>query len=339
MHKLILKKSTCYKEAIKLLNLNGTGFLPVISEDKKFLGIITDGDVRKSILNDNLNINEIINFSPYKISVKSTYYQRLNFLKKIKRRHLPLVNDDGTFSDIFTLDSINYNSYPNWVVIMAGGLGNRLGELTKDIPKPMLPLDEKPILEHIINSFIHHGFRNFVICLNYKGDLIKNYFDNGEKWSINIQYVEEKKRLGTGGALSLINIKSEAPIIVTNGDVLTSQSFESLLQFHNKHQSVATMCVREVNNKIPYGLIDIDENNNILDLKEKPEQTFHINAGIYVLDKKVLKSIPKKTYFDLTTLFKNLIKTNEIIKSYNLSDFWIDIGNPHNYKTIVNKFK
>lgn len=336
---LTLTKNTSLNEAILLLDKSGEGVLPVVNSNKKFIGIVTDGDIRKAILDNKFELENVINKKPYTLSINSSKIERLNFLKKIKRRHLPLLNDEGELAEIFTLDSFEFNNYSNWVVIMAGGLGTRLGNLTKDTPKPMLPLANKPILEHIMNSFIHHGFRNFIFCLNYKGELIKDYFGKGDKWGVNIEYIEENKRLGTGGALSLINFDIKEPIIVTNGDVLTSHSFEALMRFHCEHKALATMCVREISNKIPYGLIDFDQNNNIIDLKEKPEQNFYINAGIYVLESKVLKKIPKDTYFDLPTLFKDLIKNKQIVKCYNISSFWIDIGTKANYLSLINSFR
>ncbi|MBY0540642.1 MAG: CBS domain-containing protein, partial [Campylobacterales bacterium] len=157
-NRLILNNETKFNDAIKLLDLNGNGVLPVVDEDEKLLGLITDGDIRKAILNNHLDLEHIINKNPHKLHVDTSKNQIINYLKKIHRRHIPLVDDENRFVKVFTLDEIDFNLKPNWVVIMAGGLGTRLGELTKDTPKPMLKVGAKPIVEHIIDMFVSHGF-------------------------------------------------------------------------------------------------------------------------------------------------------------------------------------
>jgi len=258
------------------------------------------------------------------------------YLKKIKRRHLPLVNDENIFVEMFTLDEIDFNTEPNWVVIMAGGLGTRLGELTKDTPKPMLEVANRPMLEHIIELFVSHGFTKFILSVNYKSEVIKDYFKDGSDFGIEIKYIEEKKRLGTGGALSLINFEINEPFFVTNGDVITSLDFRKVLQSHNNENAKATMCIRRDNYQIPYGVIEVDKKNNITKIEEKPKYDFFINTGIYVLDSECLNYIPKNEYFDLPTLFKILGKNNESVKSYEISEYWIDIGHKEDYIKINN---
>ena len=229
---LVLKASSSLEEAIKLLDDNGTGVLPVIDNSKKFLGLITDGDIRKAILNKNLDIEHIINRKPFKLNIKATKQQKMTYLKSIHRRHLPLVDDENKFIEMFSLNENDFNLKPNWVVVMAGGLGKRLGDLTKETPKPMLKVVNKPMIEHIIDFFISHGFTKFIFCVNYKANIIKDYFKDGKEFGVQIKYIEEKKRLGTGGALSLIDFELKDPFFVTNGDVLASLDYEDLLDFH-----------------------------------------------------------------------------------------------------------
>ncbi len=294
------------------------------------IGIITDGDIRKAILNNKLDLEHIINSNPYRLNVSTSKIKCIQYLKQIKRRHVPLVDDQDKFVSIFTLDDIDFNLKPNAVVIMAGGLGTRLGELTKDTPKPMLHVGDKPILEIIIEKFMEFGFNKFYISVNYKKEIIKNHFGDGQKLGIDILYLEEDKRLGTGGALSLIKENLIEPIIVTNGDVLANIDFEELLNFHTEKNSPATMCVREYEHTIPYGVVDT-KNQKIISLSEKPQIKFNINTGIYVLSPESVKKIPKDVYFELPTLFENIISDGLDPYYYKVMDYWIDIGQKEEY--------
>lgn len=333
-NRLVLNNETKFNDAIKLLDLNGNGVLPVVDENEKLLGLITDGDVRKAILNNNLDLEHVINKNPHKLNQSLSKNQIVNFLKKIHRRHVPLVDDENKFIKIFTLDEIDFNLKPNWVVIMAGGLGTRLGELTKDTPKPMLKVGAKPMVEHIIDMFVSHGFTKFMLSVNFKAEVIKEYFGDGSKFGIEVKYLEEKKRLGTGGALSLIDTELNEPFFVTNGDVLSSLDYEKLLNFHKEQNTTATMCIRKDSYQIPYGVIEIDEENNIKAMKEKPIKEFFINTGIYVLEPKVLEFVPKNEFFDLPSLFDVLKTDGKVIKSFEITDYWIDMGKPSDYEKV-----
>jgi dTDP-glucose pyrophosphorylase len=337
MHKLILNNDSKFDEAIKLLDKNGNGVLPVVDEDNIFIGLITDGDIRKAILKKQLDLKHIINNNPFTLNVKSSKMKRIQYLKNIKRRQVPLIDDNNKFISLFTLDELEFNIKENIVVIMAGGLGTRLGELTKDIPKPMLHVGNKPILETIIEKFIEFGFYKFYLSVNYKKEIIKKYFRDGTKWGIEINYLEEDKRLGTGGALSLIKEKLTEPIIVTNGDVLTNINFDELLLFHNEKKSKATMCIREYEHIVPYGVIETQK-DMITSLSEKPRIKFNINAGVYVLEPSSVEKIPKNKYYDLPSLFNYLIENDTIPYCYKLSDYWIDIGRVEEFERAQKDF-
>lgn len=337
-NRLVLKNETKFNDAIKLLDLNGNGVLPVVDKDGKLLGLITDGDIRKAILNNHLDLEHIINKNPYKLNIDSSKAQIVSYLKKVHRRHLPLVDDKNKFIKIFTLDEIEFNFKSNWVVIMAGGLGTRLGELTKDTPKPMLKVGAKPMIEHIIDMFVSHGFTKFMLSVNYKAEVIKEYFKDGSKFGIEVKYLEEKKRLGTGGALSLIDVEFDEPFFVTNGDVLSSLDYEELLSYHKEQNAMATMCIRKDSYQIPYGVIEVDEANNIKAMKEKPKKEFFINTGIYVLNPEVLNYVPKDEFFDLPSLFDVLKRENKSTKAFEITDYWIDMGKPSDYEKIKEKY-
>ena len=322
---LVLDKSSKFYDAIKKLDENGNGVLPIIDNKGCFLGLVTDGDIRRAVLNKHLDLEHIINKNPYKLTTESTYHERVKYLKQVKRRHLPIVDKDNILIEIFTLDSASIKLMPHSVVIMAGGLGKRLGELTKSTPKPMLQVGRKPLLETILISFIESGFYKFYISVNYKKEIIMNYFGDGSKWGIEIEYLIEDKRLGTAGSLSLIQENHKYPLIVINGDVVTSLDYDGLLTYHLKHKSKATMCIMEYEHIVPYGVIEV-KNHEIISLSEKPRVLFNINTGIYVLEPDVIANIPIDTFYDMTELFDYIVKGNQKVCAYTLKDYWIDVG-------------
>ena len=329
---LIFDENSVLEEALRLLDENGNGVLPVVDRNNKFIGIITDGDIRRAFLNKNLSLNTVINRNPFTIRDTASKIRKIQFLKKIHRRHLPILNEKGELVDVFLLDEIDFNIKDNSVVIMAGGLGSRLGELTKNIPKPMLKVGEKPILEIILESFIDKGFNDFYISVNYKSDIIKNYFKDGRDYGVKIQYLEEDKPLGTVGGLTLIEPIPTKPFFLINGDILTDVNFEDVLNHYNKSKALATVCVRNYSFNVPYGVINTDGNNNIKTIDEKPKFNFKVNAGIYVLNPELLNEIPKNSYYDITSLFNKILKNKGKISTYTINGYWLDIGLKNDFK-------
>jgi NDP-sugar pyrophosphorylase family protein len=220
---------------------------------------------------------------------------------------------------------ISKNPKKSPVVLMAGGLGSRLRPLTNDCPKPLLKVGGKPILEIILEKFIDEGFQNFFISINYMGDSIRSYFGDGSRWDVSIEYLEEKERLGTAGGLSLFPEPPDEPVIVMNGDLLTKINFNNLLNFHKDSRASATMCVREHEVSIPYGVVRA-ESSRLIELQEKPVQKILVNAGIYVLSSEAVRLIPENSYFDMTDLFNTMIAKNWHTSVYQIREYWIDIG-------------
>ena len=220
---------------------------------------------------------------------------------------------------------------------MAGGLGTRLRPLTQDTPKPLLKVGNKPILETIIENFAKYGFVNITISVNYKADMIKEYFGDGSALGVNIDYIEESKRLGTAGALSLIKERPQEPFFVMNADLLTNVNFEHLLDFHLLERSVATMCVREYDYQVPYGVIETD-GSLITSIKEKPLHKFFVNAGIYTLSPQVFEYIPKDEFYDMPTLFEDIIANNLKSVSFPIHEYWLDIGRMEEFEQAQNEY-
>jgi len=330
--KLIYSEQSTLDEALKLLDQNGNGFLPVVDADNKLIGVITDGDLRRAVLNKTLSLDQIINRNPVTENSSVPYTVVKRKLHEIRRRHMPIVDDAGKLVDVVILNDFESVPKSNWVVIMAGGMGTRLGDLTKNTPKPMLEVGGKPILQRIIEHFKSQNFVRFILCVNYKSEVIENYFGNGEKFGVEIRYTKESKRLGTAGALSLIDFEITEPFFVVNGDVLTSINFEDFLNFHTVSHSSATMCVKRYAYEMPYACVDFDEQMNLLHLKEKPLYDYHINTGMYILEPAVLKSVTYDEYLDMPGFFESLIETKNAAKVFKIDDYWLDVGKYDDFK-------
>jgi len=322
----ILKDDSTFELAVEALDRTGLGFIAVVDETNLLLGILTDGDIRRSFLRKEFDLRSIINKNPEVMNETSSQQEIISRLKILHRRHMPLVNDKMQLKGVFSLDDITFVTRDNPVVIMAGGLGSRLGKLTKTTPKPMLNVGNRPMLQHLIEQFRDQGFRKFIFCVNYKKDIIRDYFSDGSTLGVKIEYIEEEKRLGTAGALSLINPRINVPFFVINADILVNIDFMQLLNFHLKSQSLATMCVREFQMQVPYGVINSNNNNKLLSLDEKPKITFDVNAGIYLLDPSVNTYIPKNQFFDMPSLFEILIDKELQTSVFQINDYWRDIG-------------
>lgn len=330
-NKLLYSPAVTLDEIIRLLDNNGNGFLPVVDKDDKLVGIITDGDLRRAILNKKYDLESIINKKPGVASANESHVDIKRKLREMRRRHMPVVDANGKLIEVVVLDDFEKLVKENWVVIMAGGLGSRLGDLTKDTPKPMLEVGGKPMLRRIMEHFETFGFHKFILCVNYKSEVIENYFGNGEQFGFEIKYTKETKRMGTAGALSLIDFEIDQPFFVVNGDIITSINFEDFLNFHSIKQADATMCVKRFSHEIPYACVEFDENYDLKMLKEKPTLDYFINAGMYVLNPSCLGFLQKNEFFDMPSLFEVLSQNNKSTKVFTISDYWLDIGMKDDY--------
>ncbi len=340
MKNLVLKDTSTLKEAVYKLDANGNGFLAIVDKNNKLIGILTDGDIRRGFLNGSKELMEVVNITPETMSERSKKDEIIYKLTKTHKKHMPLVDQNGILVDVFILDDERFNIKPNWVVIMAGGMGTRLGGLTSDIPKPMLPLGGKPMIERIIELFRLSGFTKFMISVNYKSEVIKKYFKNGEKLGIEVIYLEEESRLGTAGALSLIDKKLITDVFfVVNGDVIASLDYEEMLKYHKYSNADATMCIKENSLQIPYGVIQIDEDNSIIAIEEKPFNFYYINTGVYTCSSSVLDTLEENSCLDMTTLFRILGDEKKVVKTFLLEGHWSDLGVPDDYHNADNQFK
>ncbi len=314
----------------------------VVDSRDKLIGTLSDGDIRRGLLKGlgmEDEIRDIYNPNPVVADIRDKKEKIIELAISKKVYQIPIVNASFQVVKLAEIDHLlQREKHANSVVLMAGGLGKRLRPLTDDTPKPMLKIGERPILENVIRKFIKNGFFNFYISLNYKGEKIKEYFGDGQSLGVNISYIEEERKMGTAGALSLIKEKQNMPILVMNGDILTGVNFEELLDFHIRREAEATMCIREYGMEVPFGVVGLKQ-SNIVSIEEKPVQKFYVNAGIYVLNPDVLDDILPDTSIDMTSIFESLVKGNKTILSYPIREYWMDIGKPEDFQKAEEDFK
>ncbi|MEQ8352753.1 MAG: nucleotidyltransferase family protein [Leptospiraceae bacterium] len=338
---ILLRKEDSLVDAIQKIDASGAQIAIIADEQGKLEGVLTDGDVRRSILKGydlKVLVKDVMNRNPRTVLASTPSSEILHIMRKNTYHQIPLVDEEGRVAGLITLDElIGATDRPNRVVLMAGGQGKRLHPLTIDTPKPLLQVGGRPILESIVQRFADQGFVHFFISVNYKAEMICDYFGNGERWGVNIQYIHEDKSLGTAGALSLIEEQLEDPIIVMNGDLLTHVNFNFMLKFHLETDSVATMAVREYDFEVPYGVVSV-ENQRIREIEEKPIHRFFVNAGIYVLSPEALSYLPQNQHLNMTTLFDTLVAQDRIASAYPLREYWLDIGRMSDYEKAKNEY-
>ena len=284
---ILLKPEATLLDAINVLDRESLRIVLVVDEQSRLLGTVTDGDIRRALIkykNMDTRLSLAMSTEPT-VAAKSTEPKAvLDMMQKMDLLHIPIVDEQGIVAGLETLQSLTTSKKKNNpVFLMAGGFGKRLHPLTKDIPKPLLKVGNKPILQTILEQFAEAGFFNFYISTHYKAEMVKEYFGNGEKWGVKIEYVHEEAPLGTAGSLGLLPSSiPNLPIVMMNGDLLTKVNFEYLLQFHDEQSGMATMCVREYDLQVPYGVVKA-EGQYITSIVEKPVKKFFVNAGIYVL--------------------------------------------------------
>ncbi|WP_068977134.1 MULTISPECIES: nucleotidyltransferase family protein [Aeromonas] len=328
--KVVLSTKHTVHDALTVINAAALRICLVVDDKRHLLGVVTDGDIRRAILSNvalTQSVTKVMNKTPITVSAKLSRAQLLDTMSSYSILSLPVLNETGQLIGLETWErATSQPTYNNPVLIMAGGFGTRLKPLTDTCPKPMLKIGDKPILETLLNQFIKAGFKNIYISTHYMPELIADYFGDGSAWGANIKYIHEKHPLGTGGALGLLPAElPKLPLIMMNGDVLTTVDFNSLLDFHIQNGSDATMCVREYSYQIPYGVIT-GEGNNITSMVEKPVHHFFVNAGIYVVNPHIVRSVTKEERIDMPTLLERHMQEKKCISMFPLHEYWLDIG-------------
>jgi len=333
------------KTALEKLNKSATKVLLVVNPEGKLLGTLTDGDIRRFLLkNGNLNalVKDVYNPNPVYVTENSSPQEvRKKFLKH-KVELLPVLDPKGVVKDYITwteafsseeLKGLFKKECLNIpVVIMAGGKGTRLAPITKVIPKPLVPLKGKTMIEHVIETFTRHGAKEFHIIVNYKGELIEAYFNSLSEKNYSVNFVREKEFLGTAGSLKFLEPFIGETFIVSNCDILLNVDYCKVLEFHQREGADFTSLTVIKQYRIPYGVVKTSNGGHIEDIEEKPELLFQVNAGVYILSKEVLKFIKPNEVLDMPQLIKRLLEANKKVVAYPIKESdYIDMGQWEEY--------
>ncbi|MDN3513522.1 MAG: nucleotidyltransferase family protein [Candidatus Brocadia sp.] len=332
---IIVGENRAFKDVIALINNTHSGIALVVDHEKRLIGIVTDGDIRRAILSGILleePVSRIMVRNPVTVSMDCTKGEICRYFADKKISHLPVVDKENRIIGIFYETSFRKEGLLDIpVVIMAGGFGKRLRPLTDKVPKPMLKIGEKPILQLLIEKFRDIGVSDFFITINYLADIIENYFADNEKVKANITFIRESKPLGTAGSLRLLPRNINTEFLLTNADIMTNVDFKDMHDFHVKRRADLTVAVKRHDLQVPYGAVTI-ANERLMGLFEKPVLSLYVNAGIYIVNPELISAVPDDAYFDMTDLIEKSLKTGKKVFSYTIDGMWIDIGHPHDYE-------
>ncbi|MBS9761731.1 MULTISPECIES: nucleotidyltransferase family protein [Pseudomonas] len=340
--KTLISPGCTIEEAIATLDRVAVRIVMIVDGHRQLLGTLTDGDVRRALLRQcplNTPVHQIMCTTPRTAERDWGKDRILSVMEKYSLLQLPVLDEQRRVIGLQTLhDLLNKPRLDNPVFLMAGGFGTRLRPLTQHCPKPLLKVGEKPILEIILERFISAGFHRFFISTHYMPEMIREHFGDGSQWGVEIRYVHEEQPLGTGGALGLLpQDEIDMPLFLMNGDLLTTLNFLNLLDFHEGNGAVATMCVREYEYTVPYGVVE-SEGHRIRSMVEKPVHKFFINAGIYLLSPELVKSVRPGTHIDMPTLLEQQIAQQYHVNMFPVHEYWLDIGRMEDFQRAQQEF-
>ena len=324
----VVDQKASLRTAAESLSKTGREVVLILDEDGGLTGLITDSDIRRALLSGfslDDNLKNALNKSPCVGTPNMGPTELLHVMTTFGVRHLPIL-DSGKMVDLITLrDLLKSEPSENLVVILAGGRGSRLSPLTDSLPKPLIPIQGKPVLELIIERVVSQGFTNLSLLVHYKKELIRDYFGDGKQLGANITYVEESVPLGTAGGLSLIESKPKLPVLVMNGDVLNHIPLAKLLEHHNAAPTEMTIAVRNADISVPYGVIQI-ESEEVRGIREKPSLQLPVNAGVYVVSPSAIQRMTRDENIDMPAWILRLIEEGYRIRAFPVHEYWIDIG-------------
>jgi len=340
---ILLKPTDSLQQAIEVLDKGGLQIALVVDIGNRLLGTVTDGDVRRALIRHcsmDAPVSDVMYTSPTVASELDGREKMVALMNSRSLLQIPIVDDAGRIVGLETYKHLaERRRYDNPVFLMAGGFGKRLRPLTNDVPKPLLHVGGKPILETILERFIEHGFQNFYISTYYKADMVREHFGNGDRWGVSIEYVHEEEPLGTAGALGLLpDSLPDLPILMMNGDLLTKVNFETLLRFHIKRGCAATMCVREYDFEVPFGVVTA-EGEEVKGIIEKPVHKFFVNAGIYVISRELIRSLKGDACLDMPSCLENNILAGRKVNMFPVHEYWLDIGRMDDFNKAQDEVK
>lgn len=325
------------EEVLHILQHSKHGVCIVTNDRKKILGTITDGDCRRAFLRAgslNLLAQDIMNPEFIVVDESFSRDQIFALMRANNVQQIPIVNSEKQVIDLISASmadktGLRFRDCP--VLILAGGEGQRMRPLTNTTPKPMLPIAGRPILERILTGLVSCGYTNIIISINYLGDLIEKYFGDGSKWNCNIQYIKEEQTLGTAGPLRLLDPRPNTPIMMLNGDLVTSVDFGALLDFHVANNFDFSLGISRFRYQVPYGVITTNEKGVVTGIEEKPICHYAISAGIYVLQPELIELIPQGLFFQMNELIDRIIVEKRSLGAFPIHEAWWDVGAPDQY--------
>ena len=341
LNSLLVSPDQTIREVMACIDRNAKGIALVVDEERRLIGTLSDGDIRRAILAGtslDTPANELLALkasSPYPEPITAPLgSQRSKLLEQMQEagiRQIPLLDDEGRVADLVTLDELlPQQTLPIQAVIMAGGFGTRLHPLTEKLPKPMLPVGDRPLMEIIIDQLRQAGIRRVNIATHYLSEKIMTHFGDGQGFGVELNYVTEDRPLGTVGALGLME-PPDGPVLVINGDILTRVDFRAMLAFHRKHEADLTVAVRQYDLQVPYGVVE-SEGPRVRRVREKPMLQFLVSAGIYLLEPSVHRYIPNGESFDMTDLIEHLLDDGRTVVSFPVVEYWLDVGQLNDYQ-------
>jgi dTDP-glucose pyrophosphorylase len=325
----LVRDSATIREAIRAIDDSALQIALVVDGEQCLVGTVTDGDVRRGLLRGvalDTVVADIMNRRTASCPAALGRDAALAVMRSADVKQVPLLDTAGHVVGLEIVgDVVKRTQRDNWVVLMAGGLGQRLRPLTEDCPKPMLSVGGRPILEIILENFARQGFSRFFLSVNYKAEMVRRHFGDGTRWDVHIDYLEEREKLGTAGALGLLPERPSEPVIVMNGDVLTDINFGSMLDFHLEQRATATMAVREHTVEVPFGVIDLAD-DYLAGVTEKPRYSWFVNAGVYVVEPRVVDLVERGKAVDMPNLLERVLAGDERIAAFPVREYWRDIG-------------
>jgi dTDP-glucose pyrophosphorylase len=333
--KALVGPTTTLRDALRTIDAAGCQIALVVDEQRRLLGTLSDGDIRRGLLRG-LDLTDTVTSAmhaqPTHAGVDEDRRAILSRMRRLGIHQIPVLDTAGIVRGLEVLDDfLAPAERENFVVIMAGGLGRRLQELTRDTPKPMLRVGSRPLLETIVRGYADQGFRRFYFAVNYRAEQIEQHFGDGTSLGVSIQYLRENQRLGTAGALSLLPARPGHSLLVTNADLLTKEDYGHLIDRHTQSGADATMAVRDYEMQVPFGVVR-ERDGVIESIEEKPIQRFTVSAGMYVLAPHVLDLVPKNAYFDMPALFDEMLKHGLRTRCQTIDGYWLDIGRLSDYE-------
>lgn len=331
---LITKYQGVRDAFIRLDKLASDAILFVVDDHNLLLGSLTDGDLRRGFIRGlgfEDVITDFIQPNPKFIYDREFNQEKLKEFKDNLIKIIPILNKENQIVDILNF-RFKSTLLPLDAVLMAGGEGKRLRPLTENVPKPLLKVGGKPIIEYNIDRLAHVGVTNIYLSINYLGEQLEAYFEDGSSKNIKIEYLREEKPLGTIGSVLLVEEFQHEDILVMNSDLLTNIDFADFYKSFKDSNADMAVAATSYHVDVPYAVLETDENQNVKTLKEKPRYTYFSNAGIYIIKKKLLSMIPKGEFYDITDLMEKVIEMNYKLITYPINGYWLDIGKHEDFK-------